>query len=149
MLFQSVVEFIRTSFVIPHSPVQSQDHTVPFIGGCSCLWRLLPVPEAAGRSNVPARLFKGCILGMFGDELPGTGTWSLVSITLVQPVSVDAWKQLRTSACLCDLGKPKMNSLCQASSQHMAQWLLCLYKRSPMGGQAVLICLGVWPQFIS
>lgn len=89
------------------------------------LWGLLPVPEAAGRSNAPARLFKGCILGMFWDELPRT--WlCLMSITLVQPVSADARKQLWTSACLYDLGKPKMNPLCQARSQHMTQELLCL-----------------------
>lgn len=104
-LFQSVVEFIRTSFGTPHSSLQSQDGTVLLIWGCSCLWGLLPIPEAAGRSNVPARLFKGHILGMFWDELSGTGTWlCLVSITLVWPVSADAWKQLWTSACLDDLG---------------------------------------------
>lgn len=42
-------------------------------------------------------------------------------------------------------GKPKMNL--QARSQHMTQWLLCLCKRSPSWGQAVLICLGVWRPF--
>lgn len=52
-------------------------------------------PKQLEGQEAPARLSKGCILGMFEDELPGTGTrLCLMSITLVQPISADAWKQL-------------------------------------------------------